>query len=382
MNENNLLQIFDHYIEKFEVFNDKKNCEYYKWQIANRFHIEMDNALDSDNADFPEKLRQVQKLTSNLIDNYTTPFYGLTKFAEHEPDTVREMFRRLFTDDGGNLKEREKKIHEFLDKSHALREKYYPESFLYKDDMHSVTGYLFLYDPDHNYLFKATHALKFADCIEFYDDWGSGNNVRLDVYYRMCEQLVEKAKNSKELMATDASRFVKGWGADPETLYPDPEKHILAFDLIYCCSAYGLFDGISFARPNSKERHLYDVMKKTALEKEEELQKAREWFNELEEAKKYVESVYSPGVEIDHSLYGKGVVNCREGKYITVIFSNGLEKKMDYLVVATNGMITVNIDGYHSMINGYRPLLKQESLITTTLSQAEKELAPYADYLD
>jgi len=32
-------------------------------------------------------------------------------------------------------------------------------------------------------------------------------------------------------MATDASRFEAGWGEDPNTLYPDSEKHILAFDL-------------------------------------------------------------------------------------------------------------------------------------------------------
>lgn len=72
--------------------------------------------------------------------------------------------------------------------------------------------YLFLYDPDHNYIYKATHALAFADCVEFYDDWGWGDSVRLDVYYRMCDQLVKAAKADKDLMAADARRFLGEWG--------------------------------------------------------------------------------------------------------------------------------------------------------------------------
>jgi len=67
-------------------------------------------------------------------------------------------------------------------------------------------------------------------------------------------------------MATDASRFEAGWGEDPNTLYPDSEKHILAFDLIYCCSTYGLYDGITFSRPKSKERHLKQERKEKAIQ--------------------------------------------------------------------------------------------------------------------
>ena len=163
MNSNHIQQIFTNYIKKFEEINNSKHREYFKWQIVKRFREEMNAALEAPSSDFPEKLNEVKKLSLNLIDSYTQPFQGLVKCAEKEPETVRQMFQILYSDEGGNLKQRQKRIDDFLTKSHELRDKYYPDSYLYKDDMHSVTGYLFLYDPDHNYLFKASHALKFAD---------------------------------------------------------------------------------------------------------------------------------------------------------------------------------------------------------------------------
>lgn len=179
-------------INNFEFINNKENREYYKWLITKRFKTEMDKALLADKTDFPERLLQLKKLSDNMIDSYTQPFYGLSKFAEEEPEAVCAMFRDLYAEDGGDIRLKQEKILDFLRRSHALRDEYFPGSYLYKDDFHSVTGYMFLYDPDHNYLYKYSHAHAFADCVEFYDDWGYGESVKLDVYYHMCDQLVER----------------------------------------------------------------------------------------------------------------------------------------------------------------------------------------------
>lgn len=56
----------------------------------------MDEVLQIDDSAFAGKLREVKKITSNLVDSYTQLFYGLVKFAEKEPDTVRKMFQDLF----------------------------------------------------------------------------------------------------------------------------------------------------------------------------------------------------------------------------------------------------------------------------------------------
>lgn len=343
MNDNHVHQIFAHYIDQFERVNNTEHREYYKWQIIKRFHDEMDAALKAPAEKLPAK---------------------------------------LYADDGEDIFACQTRVSDSLQQSHALRDKYYPDSYLYKDDMHSVTRYLFLYDPDHNFIFKATHAQIFADCVEFYDDWGSGDTVKLDVYYRMCDQLVEAIKADKELMATDASRFENGWGVDPETLYPDSEKHILAFDLIYCCSTYGLFDGISFVRPKSKERQLMQERKDKAVQLSQKLEEARSRFQELEEAKEYVNSVYAPNVPIHHTRYGDGVIRENSGTIITVDFTEIAKKQFGTFVAAANGLVSVDIDGYAEKLAAYRDILKKESSIKTGLSYSEREFAPYAEYLE
>ncbi len=251
MNENHIKQIFANYIDRFEEMNGPVHQEYFKWRVAKQFRPMMDDALSSGADDFPGKLSKLQQKTSFLIDSRRIqPFSGLVRIAKQDPEAVRGMFQMLFSG-GGSLEN----VGRFINASHELRDKYFPDSFRYTNDVHSVTAYLAMYDPDHHYIFKASHARRFADCIEFYDDWGSGDTVKLDVYYRMCDQLVEAISGCEELLATADRRFTGELSdVDPDTLYGDPQRHILAFDLIYCCSTYNLFAGINFSKKTAKER--------------------------------------------------------------------------------------------------------------------------------
>ena len=172
MNYQHLQQITDNYMNRFTELNTPPAAEYYKWRIIQVFRPMMDEALAAPDDFFPAKLYEVKKLTANLIDSYTQPLNGLVEFSKKEPATVRSMFQSLLAASESEIQEKQTAIQAFLDQSHRLKEKYFPDSYLYNDDLHSVTGYLFLYDPDHNYLYKATHCRDFADCIEFYDDWG------------------------------------------------------------------------------------------------------------------------------------------------------------------------------------------------------------------
>ncbi|MCM1190684.1 MAG: hypothetical protein NC541_15525 [bacterium] len=382
MNDNHLQQIFARYIDRFEEINNSEHQEYFKWQIVKRFRREMDEALSAPEDEFFTRLREIRKLSKNLIDNYTQPFGGLVKYAEKEPSAVREMFRELYADDGGDLAVRQQKILTFLRRSHALRDKNNPDSYLYKDDMHSVTGYLFLYDPDHNYIFKATHAQIFADCIEFDDDWGSGESVKLDVYYRMCDRLVEEIMKSKALLSTDAGRFSNGWGVDPDTLYPDPEKHVLAFDLIYCCSTYGLFDHISFVRPKTRERQLIQERREKAKKLSDSLKQARNRLKAFEDAAEYINSVFCPGAALRHKSYGTGTITENTGRTVTVQFAETGEKRLGTFISAANGIIQSDAPEYDARIAEYKDCLKSEISLQTAVSRAEKELAPYTEYLE
>jgi len=382
MNEIRIHQLFEKYIEKFEEINTK-NKEYYKWQIAKAFKPMMDEALNAPTEEFASKLYDVKRLTENLIDSYTTPFNGLCVFAKSEPETVRNMFKELlYTDDGGDIDARKERMTTFLNKSHALRETYCPESFLYKDDPHSVTGYIFLYGPDDNYMFKASHAKIFADCVEYYDDWGSGDDIKLSVYYRMCDQLVEYIKSNDALLKTNESRFSGGFEIDPETMHEDNEKHILAFDLIYCCSSCDLFDGISFVRPKTSERQLMQERKKKAKELYDKMVVARDDMKKLIEAKDYVNYVYAEGVCLRHKKYGEGTIISQNGDSITVDFPEAGHKKLGTRQSIALGIISIDTEDYTRKIKEYIDVLKQENSIKTALSFSEKQFQPYAEYLD
>lgn len=382
MNELHMQQIFKHYIDDFEKLNDLEHMEYHKWQIVKRFRPLMDDALKSEDSEFAANLLKVKKLTSNLVDSYTQPFQGLVRFSEREPETVRNMFKSLFENSDGTMEKRQNAVAAFLKKSHELRDKYFPGSYLYKDDMHSVTTYLFLYDPDHNYIFKSSHALIFADCIEFYDDWGSGDSVKLDVYYRMCDQIVSAIKNSPEMMKTDASRFENGWGIDPQTFALDKEKHILAFDLIYCCSTYGLFSGITFKRPKTKEKQLIQEKKEKAVRFAEELETAQDDLKKLQEALEYLNTVFKMGVDIQHKKYGLGTITDNNGSSIEIEFANGEKKKFGMVLSAVNNIIVSQADDYAEQMQKYRETLKKEATIKNAVSYAEKKFAEYEEYID
>lgn len=382
MNDTHMQQIFKHYIDDFEKLNDPEHREYYKWQIVKKFRPMMEEALESTDSEISAKLYEIKKMTSNLVDNYTQPFHGLVKFAEQEPDTVRQMFLELFAASAEGMEQKQAAVSEFLEKCHELLDRYFPGSYLYKNDMHSVTTYLFLYDPDHNYIFKSSHALIFADCIEFYDDWGSGDNVKLDVYYHMCDRIADAIKSSPAMLKTDAGRFENGWGVDPQTFAPDREKHILVFDLIYCCSTYGLFSDITFKRPKTKEKQLIQEKKEKAVRLSEELKAAREEYECLEEALAYLDTIFSVGTGISHKKYGNGTIIARNGSTVEVEFEDGTKKKLGLTVSAANGIITSHMENYDEMPGSYREVIKKEAAIRNAVSYAEKNFSMYAEYLE
>ena len=375
MNMTNFQQLVNHYIDRFESINGPKHQEYYKWQIAQDFRPMMDKALAASDAELPSKLYLVKKRSRNIIDNYTQPFHGLCKFAEKEPQTVRQMFQELFAQEGATKQE---KVMRFLKKSAALRQAYYPGSFLYADDMHSITGYMFLYAPDENYLYKASHARIFADCIEFYDDWSYGENTRLDIYNRMCDEVIDAINGNEALLATAASRYE----IDPTGMHPDRNKHILLFDIIYCCSTYKLFNGIHFVVPKNSERRLMQERKETAQRLSKALNEARAKLEPLEEGKRLLAETLHVGMTVRHRTFGDGTILSIEDTTMSVGFQTAGTKYLGIATSLLNGIITTDDITFGERIKPYRECLLQEKQLRDAISFAEKQFAPYVDYLE
>lgn len=383
MNKNQMHQILAHYIDNFEKINDSEHAEYYKWQICYDFRRLMDEALAADVDDFADALYQVKDCSKNIIDSYTQPFYGLVEFARREPETVQQMFMDLYSDDGGDVKVQMELIRKFFDQSNELLEKYFPDSYLYKQNSHSVSSYLFLYDPDHHYMYKATQSQVMADCIEFYDDWGTGDNIRLDVYYRMCDEILAEIRNCPELIATNQSRYDGSLHLEPGKLHADPELHILLFDIIYCSHVYNLFDGIAFSRPKSKEKQLIIEQKNKAKEAQEAYEKCRENAERLNDALQYFSSVIREVGGVGHKAYGDCDVISVDERYIRIkVRKSGEEKQLGLAVVIMNGIVNVDSLEFDAKRTEYMDVLKKADSIPRNLEYASRALEPYEEYLD
>ena len=248
MNIDALHTIFANYIRKFDIINNKEHDENYKWRMAVRFP----SIMNPDSPDFISGMKEAAK--SKLFSNgHFHPLSALVKYAETNENAVRDLFRALFADDGGSLIARQRKIDKFVSNANILIPKAYPEyknTSQFENNQRSAMSYLFFNDPEHHYLYKYTEVTKFAEAVEFNDDLGWGSDFKMDVYYRMCDELVEEIKKCGSLLETTERRYYDTAGNKIENIHPDKNYHILAFDIIWGTGItdhpdYNFGDGIS-----------------------------------------------------------------------------------------------------------------------------------------
>lgn len=375
MNRENLRIIFQKYIDSFEYINNEKNNENYKWEIAQKFQ-----AFDVDAPDFENMLAKMWKISENLIDSsQQLPFYALVDYAKKDPETVREMFRSLYADEHMDVETKQARIEEFIKASEDLRQKYNPDSHLYTNNQRSVMMYLFLRYPDSNYGYKASQAKSFADCIEFFDDWGSMNDFDLGIYCRMCDQLVEEIKSFEPLVQTHMSRYED----TSKALHADSNLHILASDIIYSSQVYNFYEGMTFTPINAEARKLYFERVKKANALKQALDKATADDALLSEAKSYFTTAFESIKIIKHKTFGEGSVESFDGSIVVAHFPKiGETKKLGLYVSLLNGFISCEYDGFLESVEKYRDVMKYEHQIPANLKRATEQMQPYLEYLE
>ena len=375
MNQKNLQVIFKKYIDNFEKINSVENDENYKWEIAQKFQ-----EFDIDAPDFAEMLLKMLKISANLIDSsQQLPFYALVDYARKEPETVREMFRALFANEYLDVEAKQATIEAFIDASEVLRKKYSPDSRLYMNNQRSVMMYLFLRYPNSNYGYKASQAKSFADCVEFYDDWGPMNDFNLGIYCRMCDQLVEEIKKCDALVQTHKSRYEN----TDRKFHPDENLHILALDIIYSSQVYNFYDGMTFAPINAQARKLHFEKVKKANELKEALDKAQAADALLSESREYFIKAFKTIKTVKHKVFGEGTVESFDGSILTVHFPKvDATKKFGLTMSLQNKLIVCEAEGFAEAVEKYSDVMKYEHQIPTNLKRAVEAIQPYLEYLE
>lgn len=330
MNKHNLNLIFEQYISRFAELNDVNNYdEGYKWRAESCF-LEHWN-IEAE--DFPAMFKASTKEMSNLIDNATVqPIGGILLLLKqpNEVEFVRECFRELYAEDGGDLEARQDRIYAFMEKMNAKIDQYAYGSWKYPQKMNNVIYYLSLRYPNENYIFKATEATEWANCIEYGDDFGSGESFSLAKYYRMCDELRDAVSENEEIMRLHSLRFEK------EASGFDDELHILVYDIIYCAHTYNFYtDGIvqtTSARDRIKRAQIRDEIENL----EEELATATELCKRCElVAEREINMI---GMEVKHKAFGTGKIISQTNGIQVIAFAAG-EKKFQVPAAYTGGFL-------------------------------------------
>lgn len=380
MNRVHLDQIIDKYIVCFTDLNTGGHDEFYKWEIAYSFRSMLDEALAADDTNFPAKLASVVLLTKQTIDNrYELSFYALVDYARKEPAIVREAIHKLLEADGGDLIIRRQRFIEFLDFCHAMKKKYYPDSWRYTASIRlpmMITGF---YDPDHYYLYKASQAIAYADCVEFYDNWGSGSNMDLRIYHRMCDELVEVIKSREDLINVNSTRY----SFSNQTLHPDRELHILAFDIVFCSTVYDLYEGIHYAPKNAAEKKAYIAKVNEARQVADQQADALEQALKLDHAEAFFAEKLSVGNPIAHKKFGVGRIISLPSIYTIEVEFPGKEKpsKLVWRDCVKAGLLSFKDENNASEYDEMVTLIRRADLIRKSVIAAEKKLEEYAEYL-
>ena len=238
-------------------------------------------------------------------------------------------------------------------------------------------AYLFFHDPEHNYLYKSTQAHEFAACVDFLDDWGSGANFKLEVYYRMCDELVASMKEFPALIQTHMSRYENA----KEQLYEDSGLHVLAFDMIYSSQVYNLYDGIQYSHPKGADKKLYRERLEKATALKEAYEQARADFERLEKIRATIISHLQIGSSIIHKVYGDGTIVSLDGSSVSVQFPTQPEPKKFMLISSLGGGFLKTGTDDDLLIQANAKLLQMGGSLEQRLKIAETTLEPYQQYL-
>ena len=321
MDFENLQHIIEKYIEKFDEINNDKNREYYKWEAVKHFQ----DHFDINAPNFAAMFKNATKETYNLInDRSGQPTEAIVRLAERPEltETVRQMFKDLYADDGGDLDKRQKKIWGFINKCTELLDVHEKGKWKYKQEERDVMFYLVLQYPAQNYMYKATEVKKFLEAVNYVDDIGSGARFSLRKYYKFCDELLKKVKENQDLIALHKSRATQNmWMADDE--------HILVFEIIYCALTYGLY----YNAPNKWKKEAGNKNKEKA-QQERERQQIKDELTQIEEKRVAVTQKLAEydgfsikGLVVQHKTFGEGIVLDHQ-KNIAVIRFGDVEKKL------------------------------------------------------
>ncbi|MBQ8161528.1 MAG: hypothetical protein IJ083_12400 [Clostridia bacterium] len=323
MKTENLHAVIDRYEERMDELYGPEHNELFKWRaMATWRRVWAQPVGDVDN--FAERFRAAIRDFSLFTDGSRMhPSAGVIRMWEKDPERVEHLFLDvLLAPSQGSVEKVQEHFDTFLAEYEALRQKHFPKSWPYKQDPHAASVFLSMHEPDVNFVFKSSSARLMARYLDFGLDLGTGNCIRLQNYYQMCDIIVDALREHDTLLKNHFACL-------DDAHYRDESLHLLAFDLMYCAGTYSLYEGIEApVKRSSSSLRKADEMARIEQEKREKHEAARKALQEellqaqhaLEEVSGEIEEISLMGVQVKSDRYGTGLVTEQTEDKIRVQF--------------------------------------------------------------
>ena len=228
MNTENLNGILAQYVQhcKARAAADEGTV----WRAVDCFGVNW----DIEDSDFPAMFADAMQQAQPTLDNPALqPIGGLQNLMlrDSEVELVRECFRWLYNEDGGDISKRRGRAELFADQINGRFRRVFPRMSKYTMNTANAVFFLNLWEPHANYFYQANEAKAWADYFGYEADFGGGTALDLPRYYTMCNDLLHALENYPEIIALHKAYAEQELGGIDDAL------HLLVYDILHTAYA-------------------------------------------------------------------------------------------------------------------------------------------------
>ena len=215
-------EVFQNYLATYKkdfslnYLKEKNNL----WEVVKCFQENWNIGAENFFEMFANSLKKLSG-TNNLIYQFSTVM--IRRFAENEPEKVREMFANLYNEKIDIWT----RFENFKSNSEILFEKYGKLNEKHRQDERAISVYLWLKNPDKYYIYKLFTLENAAERLQSNYKFEQGdyeNNIRR--FYKFCDEICEELKKDIELVELLKNNLT-------ESCYPDKNLKILTTDFVF-----------------------------------------------------------------------------------------------------------------------------------------------------
>ena len=328
MNSDRVKVLANIYMERYNDIISKENDSRDKWaavsSCAKKWNVDAE--------DFAGMVGNALKKASYLIDEeQIQPMQGILYLCKKgRTQEVRQEFSRLLARDGGDIADRQSKVGSFVKAINAMLADEAPDKWQYRQKIRTAIRYLAIIRPEENYFFNAAQSAEFAGYIEADEEIGYDKFLKLQNYYRMCDDVAAYLQERTDLLdVVNRGLAEKGKKiGDPDIADIDPQLHILVYDLIDVSYRFQFYD--------EKAANRKSKISTVAQRKIDRTKKSAELLTQRESCVDRLDTVIAEqdktkvpslkGRRVEHQAFGSGKITDQEGKYLTVEFRDVTKK--------------------------------------------------------